>query len=390
MTAAIVHPTKPVTGIRYVSLWEASGYAEVAIRQMLGLKRAGVPVCWTPMRRGSPQHGRYAPVPSPSVQNPDLAGLCNASIEYDWTLVHTVPEYYPAWALEPDHSKRGGITVWETDRLPHAWPALLNRMDRLFVPCRFNRDTFARDGVRKPIHLLPYIPRAEPLPPRRDFPGIPASHFVFYTVNTWTARKAIWLTLHAYLKTFTSRDPVTLVLKTTREDLTRPRFVEGRYHSTRNAVRAVLRQYPDPAAVVLMDREVPAPEILALHARGDCYVSLTRSEGWGMGAFDAASWGTPVIITGYGGQLDFLQPDAPGLVRHTLVPVDDPMGYPSFAPDQNWAEPSVAHAVELMRAVAENPAKARANAAPIREFIHGNFNEKQVTENLIRDLESRP
>ncbi len=390
MTAATLHPSRPITGIRYVSLWEASGYSEVARRQILGLHRAGVPVNWTPMRRGSLQHGRYAPVPSALVKDPDLEPVCNAPVDYNWTLVHTVPEYFPAWVLEPGRGHTGGITVWETDRLPHTWPSLLNRMDRIFVPCRFNRDLFARDGVRKPIHLLPYIPRSEPLPPRRDLPGVPASHFVFYTINTWTARKAIWLTLQAYLKTFTARDPVTLVIKTTGNDLTRPRLVEGWYHSTRQAVRKLLRQYPDPAAVVLIDREVPAADILALHARGDCYFSLTRSEGWGMGAFDAASWGIPVIITGFGGQLDFLQPDAPGLVRHTLVPVDDPMGYPSFAPDQNWAEPSLDHASQLLRAILEDPERARASATPIREFIRENFNEKQVTGTLIRNLEGRP
>lgn len=386
----VPHRSSALTGIRYVSLWEPSGYGEVARRQIVGLARAGVPVCWTPMRRGSPRHGSYAPDSSFRVNDPDLGPLCQASVNHNWTLVHTIPEYFPAWALEPGGGRLAGITVWETDRLPHSWPALLNRMDRIFVPCRFNRDTFARSGLRKPVHLLPYIRRPEVLPPRRDLPDIPSSHFVFYTINTWTARKALWLTLRAYLDTFTSRDPVTLVIKTTRDDLTRPRLVEGWYHSTRSAVRSILRGYPDPAAVVLMDREVPPADILDLHARGDCYLSLTRSEGWGMGAFDAASWGTPVIITGYGGQLDFLQPQAAGLVRHTLVPVHDPMGYPSFAPDQNWAEPDLAHARELLRAMVESPEKARDNARPIQEFIREAFNEKQVTENLIRDLERQP
>jgi glycosyltransferase involved in cell wall biosynthesis len=388
MTAAILHRSAPPKGIRYVALWENSGYSEAARRQIVGLKHAGVPLCWTPLRRGSLQAKVYTTVLT-RCGDPELEPVCNAQVEHDWVLVHTVPEYFPAWSIDADGRRRAGITVWETDRLPHSWPPLLNRMDRLFVPCRFNRDTFVKDGVRKPIHLLPHIAPAGAPPARQDGWGIPPSHFVFYTINTWTTRKAIHLTIRSYLNAFTARDPVTLVIKTTREDLTRPGLGERWHVSTRRTVRAMLGEYRDPAAVVLLDQKLSATEMLALHARGDCYVSLTRSEGWGLGAFDAAAYGTPVIITDYGGQLDYLQPQPAGLVRSTLVPVCDPPGYPSFAPDQNWAEPSLQHASDLMRAMVEAPDRARDNAAGIRAFIHDQFNEKRVTEGLLRELENR-
>ena len=389
MTPAASQRHTPIRGIRYVSLFESSGYAEAARRQILGLKRAGVPLTWTPVRRGSTEHRCYTPVTARTVGDADLDPVCNAPVEHDWVLVHSVPEHFPAWTVDVDGRRRAGITVWETDRLPHTWPALLNRMDRLFVPCHFNRDVFTRCGVRQPVHLLPHIAPTDPLPPRRDIRGIPAGHFVFYTINTWTARKALWLTLKAYLAAFTSRDPVTLVIKTTREDLTRPRCLGNSYASSRQSVRRILRDFPDPAAVVLMDGEVPAADIAALHARGDCFVSLTRSEGWGLGAFEAAAHGIPVIITAYGGQLDYLQPDPIGLVRARLIPVDDPMGYPSFAPDQNWADPDLAHASTLMRTIAEAPDAARRNARSIRDRVHEEYNETRVTGMLLRALEGR-
>jgi glycosyltransferase involved in cell wall biosynthesis len=237
---------------------------------------------------------------------------------------------------------------------------------------------------------LPHIAPSTPPPQRQDLWGIPPGDFVFYTINAWTERKALWLTIRSFLNAFRSHDPVTLVVKTSQEDFTRPWLLGRRFSSTRLAVRRILREYRDPAAVVLIDRVVPESEILALHARVDCFLSLSRCEGWGLGAFDAAAYGTPVIITDYGGQLDYLQPGALGLVRGTLIPVHDTVGYPSYAPDQRWAEPSLQHACALMRALVADPRRARTSAAAIRERIHEQFNERRVTADLLRALEDQP
>ena len=100
----------------------------------------------------------------------------------------------------------------------------------------------------------------------------------------------------------------------------------------------------------------------ALHERGNCFVSLCRSEGWGLGAFDAAASGNPVVTTGFGGHLDYLA-GTDYLVRFDLVPVDDPAGYPSYAPDQHWAEPDLDHGAELLRHVMAHRDEAAARAA---------------------------
>jgi hypothetical protein len=70
---------------------------------------------------------------------------------------------------------------------------------------------------------------------------------------------------------------------------------------------------------------------------------------------------------GFGGQLDFLA--APrGLVRYELIPVEDPIGIPGYAPDQYWAEPDVDHAAALLRELAGDPRcaveQARDGATP--------------------------
>ena len=72
-----------------------------------------------------------------------------------------------------------------------------------------------------------------------------------------------------------------------------------------------------------------------------------------MGAFDAAARNKPVIITGWGGQRDFLGDDYPLLVSHSLKPTSDYIndGYFYSGTDVHWAQADSKHAGELMRAV---------------------------------------
>jgi glycosyltransferase involved in cell wall biosynthesis len=112
----------------------------------------------------------------------------------------------------------------------------------------------------------------------------------------------------------------------------------------------------------------PQSAIDALHARADCFVSLSRGEGWGLTAFDAGIAGTPVVITGWGGSPEFLPDGYPYLVDFDLVPTDsDPKDdWIDVAPDRRWARARREHAVELLRAIVREPDVAKSWAPTSR------------------------
>ena len=124
----------------------------------------------------------------------------------------------------------------------------------------------------------------------------------------------------------------------------------------------------------------------ALHELGDCYVSLARAEGWGLGTFDAAWEGNPVVTTAWGGQLDFLEPDLTGLVDYEMVPVDEPIWWANYAATDRWAQPSVADAARQLRQAFEDRTtaadRARRQAAGMRE----RFSAPAITAALLRAL----
>src|SRR3712207_9035191 len=59
----------------------------------------------------------------------------------------------------------------------------------------------------------------------------------------------------------------------------------------------------------------------SLFAASDCYVSLHRSEGFGLTMADAMALGKPVIATGYSGNVDFMREDNSWLVPAGLTQV---------------------------------------------------------------------
>ena len=301
------------------------------------------------------------------------------------------PEYYPRVRAQYPDAVLVGHTVWETDRLPQHWPDLLELPDLLIVPCRWNAEVIGQAGVSTPVRVVPHVADTSRGSSLEAWPDAEPGAFLFYTIASWTARKAVWNTVRAYQLAFTRDDPVHLVIKTNERDhtVTDVPPSAGAHHGTTSwALARLLGEFAHPASMELVTRQLRADEMRALHVRGDCYVSLCRSEGWGLTAFDAATVGTPVVITGFGGHLDYLDDATALLVDYELVSVDDPAGAGSYTPDQTCAEPSVEHAARLMRAPVDDPAAARARAAAARRRIRERYAPPQVAAGFLEALES--
>ncbi len=383
--------------MKYVSLAEAGGYGLSAIEYMLGLRGAGMAVRWTPLFQAP---GGYAPAASPeeAVRRlremplpPETSTLHDAVLdgaESNVAVLHSIPELWPAW-----RSSQGptiGYTVWETATLPPHWPSLLASVDRLLTPSRFSADAMrtATPGAR--IEVVPHIHR--PLPGHasgarfRKQHDVPHDHTVFYTIGSWTPRKAIWSTLHAYCSAFTSRDPTTLVVKT---DAIGPSHGgDSRRHPVQQLVKSLVENYPDAPHVCLITRELPQRDLDDLHDAGGCFVSLAAAEGWGLGAFDAACAGRPVIMTGWGGQLDYLAPADALLLEYQLVPVRDRLGAGSYRPDQQWAQADIEQAIDRMRWVHAHREEAAAMGARLGARVRRQCARDRIAARLAEILRS--
>lgn len=279
--------------------------------------------------------------------------LLATSRRRDTVLAHSLPEGWADVRKACEPRRFIGQTVWETDPIPRRWHSELAAADEIWVPTRWNADVLRRSGITVPLKVIPHAIESQPAaaPPTL----LPVDRFMFLAVGTWEWRKRPDLTLHAYLRGFTDADPVSLVIKTSKTILAwnADSPVENQ---TWWQVMNIVRQYPNAADVILLTDRWSDAQLAGLIESADCYVSLTAVEGWGLGAFDAAVAGVPLIITGYGGQMEWLGTDHSGLVPFEMEPAVHP-DTSMFEPGMTWARADVDAGAQLMRAaVFDSPA----------------------------------
>ena len=327
----------------YACEFDNGGYATAARRYLRSLRAVHEPVEWLPLTN---THQGRLPVDEWADAPADQRTLVATTTGHEALLAHSMPQGWERIRTQRSPRRLIGQTVWEADRIPQRWHAELAPADEIWVPTQWNADAFRRSGISVPIHVIPHpidaqFATVQPATPPHD-------RFTFLTISTWDWRKRPDLALHAYLRAFTDADPVTLVVKTGRRVLSW-RCTNSSELNTWWQVMNIVRQYPHAADVVLITDDQTDAEMAEMTQRADCYISMTSVEGWGLGAFDAAVAGVPVIITGYGGQMEWLGSGHTGLVPFEMVPADHP-DTSMFEPAMTWALPDIDAAASMVRA----------------------------------------
>ncbi|HEY2833599.1 MAG TPA: hypothetical protein VGJ14_14315 [Sporichthyaceae bacterium] len=370
--------------VHFLSDHDHSGYGVGARRLILGLEKIGCPIRWTPIGRNRTDRAD----PLAVVGNRDRIGLGRlegSPIEPDVVIVRTIPERVPPLErVRPPGVPLVVATVWEHWRVQPHWPDLLNRYDAVVVPTRWNADAFAAAGVRVPILVVPHAHAYDPLSAKnaRLNPIFDDGAMLFHSIAQWGRRKDPGRTVMAFARAFGPTDGVRLVLKTSHVvdgDVPVPAGPEERRFQPSWSVAAILARHAPAPPVHLVTAPQTHDWIASLHARSDCWLSLPHAEGWDLGCFDAAVAGCPVITTGYGGPLEYLDPAVayliPGIeVAHHVLP------------DTVWLDPDVDAAVEALRAVRADPAEARVRAEKQAEGLRARYAPEVVAADLVAGL----
>jgi glycosyltransferase involved in cell wall biosynthesis len=262
-------------------------------------------------------------------------------IHFPWTTFRTHPRAIrTAWR-----------TTFETDRLPPHMLEKTKEVNRIWVPSRFNFDTFCAAGVNP--HKIRVVPpsldthafrsaRAEPSPASQ-------TEFVFLSVFRWQQRKGWDVLVQAFAREFGRRDDVRLVLQvapfSTRDPLKPARQL---------AEFVAANNLPTYRPISLRTQTLQASDLRRLYASANAFVLPSRGEGWGRPYMEAMAMGVLTIGTNWGGQLDYMSADNALLIDSVLSPVSDVavQEWPNFG-GHRWAEPSVDHLRALMRAAYE-------------------------------------
>lgn len=239
-----------------------------------------------------------------------------------------------------------GMWFWE---LEEPSPAMTQAGDLVHEVWAAN--SFIADAVKAavgiPVTIMPVPVRAPaPVHVGREQVRMPPG-FVFASamdLNSVLERKNPLGLLSAFAAAFQPGEGPWLYLK----------VMNGvRYPGQMAHLRAAAADRGD---VVLVDEVFTPEEAVAVPALADCYVSLHRSEGLGLSLMEAMAHGTPVVATGYSGNMDFMRADNSFPVPYALAGV--PAGCSPYREGARWASPDLREAARILRKVWTQPAWA--------------------------------
>jgi len=264
-------------------------------------------------------------------------------------------------AVEVDGRVNVVIPYWELPRIPDDWRPGLAMMDLVVAPTRFIEDALRASRAEAEIVYLPQ-PFETGGASERDRAGwgMPEDAFVVvagFEVASDVERKNPWALLDAFERAFPDDERARLILK----------LNNGRiWESFADALGRLRERCARDPRVRLLDEVLPYADVLSLYATADVYVSLHRAEGLGLGMLEAMSVGTPVVATGWSGNLDYMTPENAFLVDYTMIPVR-PSTQRAYreevvGPDARWADPDPEHAARHLRRLADDPEAGRKRA----------------------------
>jgi glycosyltransferase involved in cell wall biosynthesis len=275
--------------------------------------------------------------------------LDDACLPFDVTVLWINPDRYGIDVDPATLPGRGlvGRWAWELDRAPAGWSALSAGLCEIWTASRFVRDA-VRGSVDVPVRMIPMAIElsAPPLLDRERW-GVPAERalFVFmFDHQSTIARKNPIGVVRAFARAFPDGTEATLLIKT---------INAGSAPDPHAQLVDAAAEHP---SIRIVDASVSSAERSSLLAGCDCYVSLHRSEGFGMTIAEAMSHGRPVIATDFGGSAEYLRRRTGYPVKWAPARVGP--GVPIYPEDGIWADPDIDDAAALMRMVVSAPRAA--------------------------------
>ncbi|MEQ9315284.1 MAG: glycosyltransferase family 4 protein [Henriciella sp.] len=316
----------------------------------------------------------------PSEQTDLKAGSASEPSPFNCALFHinadqtpNVMNSLPASAIRGRY--RVGYWAWELPSLPDAYTEALDYVDEVWVPSDFVRRA-VQEKTNKPVHVVPHaVPRKPDSRETRLNFGLPANNFLVLCaldLKSHVARKNPLAAYEAFCKAFPepySKEGPRLVMK----------IISG--PDQLSASRDIFAKLRNDKRVIFIDLPLRAERYTALQRLCDAYISLHRSEGFGLNIAECMLLGKPVIATDYSGNTDFLSDNLGYPVPYNLVPVREGE-YPE-SEGQVWAEPNVDYAAEMLRRVHDKPREARARGLAAKEHMQRHYSVESISELVL-------
>jgi glycosyltransferase involved in cell wall biosynthesis len=264
--------------------------------------------------------------------------------------------------------------AWELPEMPPEWGKLLDRVNEVWVPSSFVADAVKRLRPDIPVTVIPHAIEVGRHPfPRAHF-ELPEGHILFLSMFDFFSifeRKNPLAAIRAFKEAFSSEELVHLVIK-----CSNPKVEPKNFRLLEDAAKG--------HNIHLIPRYLAREEIASLLNVCDCYVSLHRSEGFGLPLAEAMALRKPVIATNWSGNADFMNEMNSFPINYKLVPLKRDYGI--YRQGNEWAEPDEHEAARRMRLIYENREIAARKGMVAQSDIIKKFSPNAVGRLIAKNL----
>ena len=271
--------------------------------------------------------------------------------------------------------------AWELPVFPAAWAVAFHKVDEIWAPSRFVARSI-QSATDKVVRLVPFVVQTMDIgaSEARTALNLPQEPYIFLTTfdfNSFPSRKNPIATIRAFRSAFsdaTGQSPL-LVVK-----------YHGRYEVSeyRQALAEAIAGDPH---IVEIDAVYSPERMNLLKAACNAFVSLHRSEGFGLNIAEAMAAGELAIATNFSGNEDFMTEDTSIPIPFKMIPVGKGE-YPQGA-GQWWAEPDHDAAVEAMRWAVDHPDEAAQVADNGKRAVRSNYSKATIAHIISEALAGR-
>ena len=136
--------------------------------------------------------------------------------------------------------------------------------------------------------------------------------------------------------------------------------------------------------ILTINQQMSKVEINSLISLCDAYVSLHRSEGFGLGPAEAMAFGKPAILTNYSGNTQYMRDGACCPVPYRLVTVEEDFGI--YRKGMHWAEPDEEVAAEYMKKLVDDKCYYASIGKNAKQVIETEFSYEHCGKILLERL----
>lgn len=314
----------------------------------------------------------------PDIPEEDYRDLLTPTKDFDFHRYTHIVEFCRSLLPASVTERRSRLVFYEgAAGLLEAMP-YLDTDDSVIGMSDFNADYFRMALPRSRVYKIVYPmtrPKVDRLPRNevRAKYGLGQGDFVaFFNFDFGSYyRKNPTATMRAFAQAFGAAKDVKLVFKVKNAE---------RYPARVAEIRAMADELGIADRFVLLKAYLPRRDVDGLTDACDVYVSLHRSEGFGLGIAEAMSLGHPAIVTDWSSTTEFCKPDNSMPIPYRLVPIR-PGEYMECM--KEWADADVDAAAAALRKLYDDPVLRERLGQNAKAFIENHFS----VENFRRSVE---